>query len=248
MIRSVLVDDDIKNRRILKKMLQEYCTDIQILAEAANVREAEAVIKETIPQLVFLDIEMPYGNAFDLLNNLSPVNFEVIFITAFDEHSLKAFRYNAVDYLLKPLSIDELKEAVAKAKRKILSSQPSSEIENLLKYLKNTVANIQKIGIATLNGIEFINVASIIRLRADKNYTHIYISGQKTIISSRNLGDFEEQLPLQNFCRIHSAHIINVNCVKHYVKGRGGVVVLEDGTELEVAARRKAEFLAKFNG
>jgi two-component system, LytTR family, response regulator len=245
-MRALLVDDEPKNVRILKTLLQNYCPQVNIIGEAGDAEAAFAAIKTLQPELVFLDIEMPHGNAFDLLNKLMPVNFEVIFITAFDNYSLKAFKYSALDYLLKPVDIEELKAAVNKAMGKIHSHQLNHQIEYLISNFRGGQSLLQKIALPTADGIAFLNVDDIIRCEANGNYTYFYLGNKDKVVASKNIKEYEDILPANIFCRIHNSHIINLNRVKKYHKGRGGYIIMEDGSNLEVASRRRDEFLAKF--
>jgi two-component system LytT family response regulator len=246
-MNAVIIDDDQKNLKILRRMLEEFCPEVTVTGEALNSLSGIELIKLKKPDIVFLDIEMPYGNAFELLDQLVPVNFEIIFITAFDEYSLKAFRYSAIDYLLKPVDIEELKAAVRKASEKQLLKNTNERLSNLLSNLLPRQNNLQKIAVATQDGLIFVSLQHIVRCEASKNYTYIYLQGNKKIIASRNLAEYEELLPQDMFFRIHNSHIINLSYINNYQKGRGGTVVMEDGTAIEVAARRKDEFLALFN-
>jgi two-component system, LytTR family, response regulator len=246
MMRALIIDDEPKNVRILKRLLDDYCPQIEVAGEAGDARAALTTIREIKPDIVFLDIEMPYGNAFDLLDKLLPVDFEIIFITAFDDYTLKAFKYSALDYLLKPVDIDELKAAVKKAAEKIAGKNINLQLGNLLSNLKNNQAALQKIALPAADGIIFINVEEIIRCEANGNYTIIYADSKEKITASKTIKDYEELLPPSIFCRIHNSHIINLNRIKKYHKGRGGFVVMDDGTSIEVASRRRDEFLAKF--
>jgi two-component system, LytTR family, response regulator len=246
-MNAVLIDDDQKNLKILRRMLEEFCPEVTITGEAMNAVSGLALLKTAKPAIVFLDIEMPYGNAFELLDQLVPVDFEIIFITAFDEYSLKAFRYSAVDYLLKPVDIEQLKAAVNKVFEKQQLKTSNARLSNLLSNLSSRQNNLQKIAIATQDGLLFISLQHITRCEASKNYTYFHLQGGKKIIASKNILEYEELLPPDMFYRIHNSHLINLNYISSYQKGRGGSVVMEDGTILEVAARRKEEFLARFN-
>jgi two-component system, LytTR family, response regulator len=246
MMRTLLVDDEPKNTRILRKLLEDYCPKVQIIGDAGDIKAAYTLIRELKPDLVFLDIEMPYGNAFDLLDQLMPIDFSIIFITAFDDYTLKAFKYSAIDYLLKPVDIEELKVAVNKASEKIQNRSINVQLENLLENLKHNQMALQKIAIPTSDGIVFLNVDAIIRCEANGSYTTIYSNDNQKMVTSKGIKDYEDMLPATIFCRIHNSHLINLNRIKKYHKGRGGYVVMEDGTSIEVASRRKEEFLSKF--
>jgi two-component system LytT family response regulator len=246
MIRAVLIDDEPKNNRILKKMLEEFCPDVLIEGQADNVTDGISLIREVEPDLVFLDIEMPYGSGFDLLDKLKPVRFEVVFITAFNDYSLKAIKYSALDYLLKPVNIEELKMAVAKAAEKVSVRNINARIENLLYNLKKPQQDIQKIALPSKEGYMFVVLTDIIRCESKGGYTTFYIKDMEKIVSSRNIKEYEPLLSNELFFRIHNSHIVNLNHVKKYHRGRGGYLEMEDGAMIEVATRRKDELMARF--
>ena len=246
MIRTVLVDDDKKNIAILTSLLAEIPADIQIVGEAANVEEAATVIPITAPNLVFLDIEMPFGNAFDLLDKLMPVDFEIIFITAFDEYSLKAFRYSALDYLLKPVDIDQLQMAVQKAERKIALKNINGQLSNLL-FNVSKPSSVARIAMPVKEGFDFIDVNEITTCQSNNDCTIVLTRSGKKYICDRTIKEYEDLLPENSFFRIHHSYIVNVNFIKKFFKeGRGGYVELSDGTTIPVAYRRKDLFLSKF--
>ncbi len=246
MMRTLLIDDEPKNTRILRKLLEDFCPKVQVVGDAADINTAYTLIRETKPDLVFLDIEMPYGNAFDLLDKLMPVDFAIVFITAFDDYTLKAFKYSAIDYLLKPVDIEELKTAVNKAADRVNNRSINQQLGNLLENLKSNQVQLQKIAVPSADGIVFMNVDQIIRCEASGSYTIIYSDGPLKTMASKSIKEYEDMLPPGIFCRIHNSHIINLNRIKKYHKGRGGYVVMDDGTSIEVASRRKDDFLAKF--
>ncbi len=246
MIESIIVDDEPKNINVLRKMLNEFCAEVEVIAEARDAQQAIALIQQHSPDLLFLDIEMPYGNAFDILDKLMPVNFEVIFITAFNDYALKAFKYSALDYLLKPININELKIAVGKAAANINSKNLGLQLKNLLDNLKNKNETLRKIAFPSKEGLIFISMGDIIRCEASGSYTHIFIKGREKIISSKSVKEYEEILPEAIFFRIHHSHIINLTEIKKYHRGRGGHVEMSDGALIDVAVRRKEEFLSRF--
>jgi two-component system, LytTR family, response regulator len=247
MISAVLIDDEPKNNAILEKMLAGFCPEVMIAGKADNSREGIDIIRKVKPDLVFLDIEMPYGNAFDLLDRLKPFTFDVIFVTAFDNYTLKAFKYSALDYLLKPVDIEELKAAVERVieKRK-LQQFDFRQVELLLSTIKNPRNNIEKIALPSSQGLVFQNIQDIVRCEAQRGYTYIYVKSGQKIVSGRNIKEFEDMLPESLFFRIHNSHLVNLNFVSKYLKGRGGNIEMTDGTVLEVATRRKDELLARF--
>ena len=189
---------------------------------------------------------MPYENAFDLLDKLSPVTFEVIFITAFNEYAIKAFKYAVVDYLLKPINITELQDAVTRVRLRLRDRNVNTKIELLLSNLKTANPDINKIALPTLDGCVFEDINDIMYLQAEGSYTVVHSKGKKKIIVSKSLKEFEDTLSPLLFCRIHHAVIINVKYVKKYFRGRGGYVQMEDGASLSISARKKNDFFEKF--
>lgn len=247
MIRAVIIDDEPKNITILEKMLEQFCPQVEVTGRASDSRTGADTIKQERPDLVFLDIEMPYGNAFDLLDSLKPINFEVIFVTAFDNYMLKAFKYSALDYLLKPVDIGELKAAVDNViHRKTSRPIDMQQLELLLSTLKNPRMPLERIALPSQDGLELHNINDIVRCEAQRGYTHIFLQNGQKILSSRNIKEFEDLLPDSIFFRIHNSHLVNLNFVKRYQKGRGGFLEMNDGTQIEVAIRRKDELLARF--
>jgi two-component system, LytTR family, response regulator len=244
MIRTIIVDDEPKNRKILRSLLDKFCPEVFVMHEAGSAKDALEVIALSKPELLFLDIEMPYGNGFDLLDQLMPVDFEIIFITAFDEYTLKAFKYSALDYLLKPVNIEELQAAVERAAKKINTKNINQHLSNLLQNLAPGKAAASKIAVPTNDSYIFVTMRDILRLEARGNYTVIYTADGTKHISSRNIKQYDELLPEKQFFRIHNSHIINLEHVRKYRRGRGGEVEMADGAVLEVATRRKDAFLA----
>ena len=246
MISTVLIDDEPKNRRVLKNMLEEFCPEVQLIGEADNARTGKKIIQEQKPQLVFLDIEMPYGNGFDLLNEMMPIDFEVIFVTAFDKYLLQALKYSAIDFLLKPVNIEELKTAVKNAEVRVHKNSINQQLQVLLDNFKKHESGLKKIAIPTQDGFEFVPVSDIVRCEAMGSYTRIYIRNSKKVLVSKPLKDYENLLPDDLFFRVHNSHLVNLNYIKKYNRGRGGVIELDDGSVIEVATRRKDEFLKRF--
>ena len=245
MIRTVLVDDEIDSIRVLQRLLEDYCPEVNIVGKAYGVEMGVHVIQSAKPDLVFLDIEMTEGNAFDLLNQLQPVEFQVIFVTAFDNYAIRAFKYSAVDYLLKPIDIDDLLTALERVVRKMHGKTFVNQMETLLYNVETFQLTQQKMAVPTLTGLVFIPIKDIMRFQADGSYTTIYLTNSEQIVATRNIKEYEDLLPAAIFCRIHNSHIINLHKIQKYHKGRGGYVVMEDGTNIEVASRRREEFLQR---
>lgn len=246
MIRTIIIDDEPNNIEALKQLLIKYCPHVELVGDAENIRTGQALILNTQPDLVFLDIEMPFGNAFELLNNLSPVNFEIIFVTAFDNYAINAIKYSALDYLLKPVNIKELQNAVQKAAERIKTKNITSKIDTLLFNLSVSKPVLQKVALPTLDGLVFVNINELVWLEARGSYTFVYMQDQQKIMVSRTLKEFEDILPFETFSRVHQSYIINHHFIKKYNRGRGGTIEMEDGTTIEVSMRKKDEFLSKF--
>jgi two-component system, LytTR family, response regulator len=227
-------------------MLEEFCPETEVVGQATNPAEAEKAIARTQPDLVFLDIEMPHGNAFDLLDRLMPVNFEIVFVTAFDAYVLKAFKYSALDYLLKPVNIGELRSAVQKAAEKTRLRNLNRQLGNLLANLKQPEPTLFKLALPSSEGLLFVPIEAIVRCEASGGYTVFHMKTGEKPMSSRNIKEYEDILPPSTFMRVHNSHIINLMCIKKYHRGRGGYVEMDDQTLIEVASRRKHEFLNRF--
>lgn len=245
MIKVLTVDDEPKNLRIIKELLRLYCPNAAHIGEADNINTARQLITELQPDLVLLDIEMPHGNAFDLLDKIMPVNFEIVFVTAFDSYTLKAFKYSALDYILKPVNIDELKAVITKAEQRTQQKNINQQLNFLLQNMKQPSA-LHKIAIPTFKDqLEFIETNSILYCEASGAYTFIFTDEGQKMVSAKSLKEYEEILPESVFFRLHHSHLINLNKVKKYHKGRGGEVEMDNGVFLEVATRRKDEFLKR---
>lgn len=241
-LRSIIVEDEETSREILKNYLKKYCPNVEVLGEAANVDEALVLIRNHDLDLVFLDVEMPYGNAFDLLDKVGDVDFETIFVTAYNHYAIEALNAHASYYLMKPISIDDLIKAVdyvseIKTKEEALQDQ-------VLVPKTNTVNG--KITIPQQDGFEVLETASIMYCKADDNYTEIYLNNNKKKLVSKTLKYFEEALSSSSFVRVHKSYLVNVDEVTKYLKGKGGSVVLSNGKQIMVSASKKADFLSYF--
>lgn len=242
-IRSVIVEDEAAAREALRNYLGKYCPQIEVIGEAQNIKEAVPLLHETLPQLVFLDVEMPFGNAFDVLEACKDLQFETIFVTAFSEYSLKALNQSAAYYLLKPISIEELIVAVNKVQQHILNNELFNRNKIIVENFRETKPEKQQVILPTLEGFEVVKMEEIVRLRGNGNFTDIYLSNGSKKMVCRFLKHFSELLPFP-FIRVHKSHIINVNFVKSYNKG--GFLTLIDDSEIEVSPTYKDDFLQKF--
>lgn len=244
-IRSVIVEDESAAREALKNYLQKYCPQIELIGEAHNCKEAIPLLHDLEPQLVFLDVEMPFGNAFDVLEGCKDLYFETIFVTAFSEYSLQALNQSAAYYLLKPISIEELILAVNKVQQHIVNQDIINRNRVLIENFREPRSEKQQVVLPTLEGFEVVKMEDILRLQGNGNFTDIYLRNKTKKMVCRFLKHFGEILPYP-FIRVHKSHIINANCVKSYHKNSGGYVVLEDNTEIEVSPTYKEEFLNTF--
>lgn len=238
---AVIIDDEVNSREILRNYLRDYCSQVTILGEASNIRDGIALIKKDHPGLVFLDVEMPFGNAFDLLEKLPDRTFETVFVTAYDQYAIEALNQHAAYYLMKPINIDELIKAVAYVEEIILK-------EDLLqdRVLSSTIKKVEgKITLPQMDGFQVLNVSDILYCKADDNYTEIFLADKKILVS-KTLKYFEESLAEFHFVRIHKSFLVNINKVLKYRKGKGGSVIISNGKELMVSASRKKELLSYF--
>jgi len=245
-IRSLIIDDEAPNRQNLARLLGKYCHDIEIIGEAENAGSGIKAIREMYPDLIFLDIRMPGGDAFEMLEQIPENSFEIIFITAYDEYAFRAFEFNALDYLLKPLNFNKLILAVEKARVKISTIEENQRLRNLVTNLDRESRD-QKIALPQEDKTEFIAVRNIIRCQADSNYTRFFICGGKTILVSKTLKDYELALSRHNFSRVHNSHLVNLDHVKAYSKKDGGFLEMTDGSTVPVSRTRKEEVMSVLN-
>jgi two-component system LytT family response regulator len=236
MLSAIIVDDEASGQEALQILIRKYCPD--------SADEAEKRILELKPDLIFLDIEMPFANGFELLQRFKEITFDVIFTTAYDQYAIKAFKHNAIDYLLKPVDPDELIMAVKKCEEKRASGTLAFNRLDALMTTLNHVKAVKKLPVSTLDGIIFVDVDQVVRLAADSNYTNIFLTNAKKIVASKTLKEFEEILLTYSFFRVHNTHLINLAFVEVYTKGEGGFVTMIDGSIVEVSRNKKNELLA----
>lgn len=239
-IRSVIIEDEHKSLLTLRTLLERYCPEIEVVGTAGSVEAGIRVLKEVGPDLVFMDIAMPDGDAFDLLNRYGKVDFEIIFVTAYNDFALKAFEFSALHYLLKPISYKELQDAVNRFQR--LRSPVS--MEERLEILNRTLQNhFDKISLPSNDGLIIVEIEKIMRLEASGNYSTVFMDNGETIVVTKTLNQFEEILTGLWFVRIHNTHLINLKYLKKYQRGQGGVVTMQNGIALTVSRTRKNEFI-----
>ncbi|MCK8482167.1 LytR/AlgR family response regulator transcription factor [Psychroserpens algicola] len=241
-LKSIIVEDEETSRTILKNYIAKYCTNVEVLGEAANIEEALVLIRNTELDLVFLDVEMPYGNAFDLLDKVGDISFETVFVTAYNHYAIDALNAHASYYLMKPISIDELIKAVDYVTE--IRTKEDALQDQVLVPKTNSVNG--KITIPQQDGFEVLETADILYCKADDNYTEIYLNTNKKKLVSKTLKYFEEALSDSSFARVHKSYLVNVNEVKKYIKGKGGSVVLSNGKQIMVSASKKSDLLSYF--
>lgn len=244
-IQAVIVEDELSSRNNLKNLLAQYAKDIEIVGEAESIDDAVITFKGLAkqPDVAFLDINLSDGLVFSLLNKLRPFQFEIIFVTAFEEYAVKACEYSSIGYILKPIDPDALKEAIDR-----IPKNGKNQMEKRLEIFNSHYNNpnvFSKMSIAAVDGIYFVNITDIIRFEAEDNYTHIFLQTGEKITASKTIKAYEELLASYNFYRVHKRHVINLNCMKKYLKGDGNIVIMEDDTQIEVSRRRRASFLEK---
>jgi two-component system, LytTR family, response regulator len=228
-------------------MIQKSCPELEIIGHASDVPQGVELIRSLKPDLVFLDISMPNGTGFEVLEQVSDLHFELIFATASDQHALKAIKYSACDYLLKPIDADELKAAVDKVVKKKKSNSGMDNLQFLIEHLKRTDENYQKITLPTGNAYEIVNIKDIIRCEADGSYTTFYLGDKRKLVISAGLKHYEELLPEVDFIRVHHHHLINMNHVLRFLKEDGGYAIMSDGSKIEISRRKKEAFMDRLN-
>ena len=240
-LSAVIIEDEANSREILRNYLEKYCPEVELKGEAANIQQGQELIKATDPDLVFLDVEMPFGNAFDLLDQLPDRSFETVFVTAYNQYAIEALNSHAAYYLMKPINIDELIKAVAYVKE--IKEKEEALEDRILKPKLNKVNG--KITLPQQDGFQVLNVADILFCKADDNYTEIHLEKKKLLVS-KTLKYFENALLDFAFARIHKSYLVNVNEIVKYNRGKGGSVVISNGKELLVSASRKKQLLSYF--
>ena len=240
-LRAIIVEDEETSRTILKNYLRKYCPKISLAGEAENIEEALVLIRNHDLDLVFLDVEMPYGNAFDLLDKVGDRQFETVFVTAYNQYAIEALNAHASYYLLKPISIDKLIEAVDYV---FEIKEKENSLQDAILYPVNTQVS-GKITIPQQSGFEVLQIEDILYCQADDNYTKIFLKNSKKLVS-KTLKYFEETLADNGFARVHKSFLVNVNAITEYKKGKGGSVTLSTGKEIMVSPSRKKELLAFF--
>src|SRR6187431_2384682 len=248
MIRTVVIEDEEHSRKMLMAMLHEHCRDIHVVADADSVRTGLTAITEHRPELVFLDIELQSETSFAILEKLPEINFELVFTTAFDHYALKAIKFCAIDYLLKPIDLNELQVAVVKAEKRLNREYLNKNLEVLLNNIKSVSQNNHRIALSTLEGLLFVNVRDILYCESSGPYTKFVFKQANKIITSRHLKEYEDLLSGYEFFRIHKSYLVNLQEIQKYIRGEGGHLIMSDGAILNVSKQRKENFLRIYSG
>lgn len=248
MISAIIIDDELHCIKRLSNLLKEYChSNVHLFDTFETVNDGLSGIAKHKPDLVFLDVQLQDNTGFELLKQVNNISFDIIFTTAFEGYAVEAFRFSAVDYLLKPVAAEDLISAVEKVQEKKSKEELSKKFEVLLHNLRNIQNLSKRISIPTANGLSFVEISDIVRCEAETNYTIIHLHDKQKFTVAKTLKEFENMLTDYNFYRVHNSHLINLKYIKSYNKGKGGSVVMSDQSEIEVSTRRKEDFLKKLS-
>lgn len=243
MVTAILIDDDKHLRKGMKSLLERYTSEIRIIGEAESVKTGIEALEKHRPQVVFLDIHLADGTGFDILEQLAntngKINAHVVFITAHEQYALKAFKFSALDFLLKPVDPEELQKTIVKIKEALEKNTSFEHIDLLLENIRRKVDNFKRIALSTSDGIHLFEISDIIRCESNDNYTQFFIKNHKPLLISKTLKEYEELLADHGFERIHQSHLINLAYLKSYIKTDGGYVIMADNTNLPIAQRKK---------
>ena len=244
MIRAMIIDDEKHSCEALQILIQENCPQVKIADLFTSSTEALERIKRDKPDLIFLDIEMPHMNGFELLGQLTSINFDIIFTTSYNQYAIKAFKFSAIDYLLKPIDREELMTAVDKVVKK-QNPHIQQQLEMLLQKIKHPTVQVEKIALPTMQGLELVLINSIISCAANSNYTEFTLGDKKKLLVSRTLKEVEELLSDHAFVRVHNSYIVNINAIVRYIRGEGGYLIMSDGSKIDVSRSRKELLIQK---
>lgn len=242
-IKAIIVEDEIKSMNNLKNMLKTHCRQVEVIGDALSIKEALDLFDDPDmkPDVAFLDINLTDGLVFRMLEELRPIDFEIVFVTAYNEHAIKACEYSSVGYIMKPIDPEALMQAVSRIRPK-----KADKMEQRLDLMNHQMQNpnaFEKMSISALDGIYFVSIKDIVRFEAEDNYTHIYLNSGDRITASKTIKSYEDMLNTVNFYRVHKRHVINLNFMRKFVKGDGGYLVMDDGKKIEVSRRRRPTFM-----
>ncbi len=238
-MKVLIVDDEESSRAAIRSFLQMHADDVSVVAEADSVVSGIGQIIMHKPDLVFLDVRMQDGTGFDLLERLPERNFQVVFVTSFDQYAIQAFRFSAIDYILKPVDPDQLNEAVNKARQAMNQNDISSKLEVLV----SNISKLEKLALPSMDGIRFVRIDDVVRCESDDNYTNVYLRSGDKIVVSKTLKEYERLLEPMQFFRVHKQHLVNLRFVEKYIPGDGGYLILEDGSHVDVSRRKKDQLM-----
>ncbi|MEO8960545.1 MAG: LytTR family DNA-binding domain-containing protein [Ginsengibacter sp.] len=241
-LKTILIDDELPSLQNLQHKLNEFCPDVNVVAATQKPEEAIQLIEHYHPDVIFLDIEMPRMNGFKMLEEIKEKDFDIVFTTAYNHYAIDAIRISAFDYLVKPIAVQDLQNSIARLLKEQCKKTPE-KLDILRQSLSDSRSQNDKISIVTTEGVEFFEISQILRIESSSNYSKIHFKDGKMLLVTKLLKDFEEILTPYRFYRIHNSHLINLSYIKKYLRGDGGQVVLQNGEIIDVARRKKEEFL-----
>ncbi|GMQ27447.1 LytTR family DNA-binding domain-containing protein [Algoriphagus confluentis] len=244
-LKAIIVEDEFHSRETLKGFLRSYCPEVQLIEEASQVEDAVAKISSLRPELVFLDIELQTGTGFDVLERVNHLDFHLIFTTAFEHYAIKAIKFSSIDYLLKPIDMEELQAAVQKAIQLRAQENRQKLLENLLSNLQTPASENHKISLSTAEGVEFIPTREILFCEANGAYTSFFLEDGRKLLVSKNLKEYENILQSHGFMRVHNSFLINLDKVKKYVRSEGGYILMSNERQVSLSPSKKDEFLKR---
>lgn len=247
-MKAIIVDDEAKSRENLQILLSDFCENVKVSAMASTVAEGLDVIKKIEPDVVFLDIQMHKETGFDLLRQIDKIDFEIIFTTAHSEYAIEAIKFAAIDYLLKPIDIGDLRKAVSKIEKKLADSFLRERLDVLIQNFRSESSDQYKLALPTSEGLNFISLKDVLYCEAMSNYTKFHMRDSSNHLVSKTLKEYETLLMQHNFFRIHNSFLVNIREVKKYVRGEGGYVIMNNEQNLDVSKRKKEAFLSKISG
>jgi two-component system LytT family response regulator len=245
MITAIIIEDEPAGRKLIQRLLETHCPEVQVLEAVPSAGEGRKAISRHKPDVVFLDVEMPGESGIEMLRDLAPVDFKVVFVTAHQDYAIEAIRLSAIDYLLKPVRTEELISAIRRVRD---TTDNVDRAEQMKALIDNLAEKDQKIGISTKRGILFVPISDIVRCESESNYTRIFLAGGDHHVASRTLKHFEELLGRHRFVRVHQSHLVNARFIAEYVRGDGGTLVLTNGHSVDVSRRYKARLMGALEG
>jgi len=247
MIRAIIIDDEKDGRKALQIAIEKYCKEVSLIRVCETPEDGIAAINELKPDLVFLDVQMPGISGFDVLQKTSHVPFDVIFVSAYDQYAIKAIKFSAMDYLLKPIDVDELLQAVNRVSEGHHKNNNSHRHQSVINNVQFKSGKITRLAVPSIEGIDFFDTDDIIYCEAEGSYTYIHLLDQPKKLITRKLKDFENILAESGFCRVHHSNLINIRHVQKYIKGEGGYVIMCNGQKVDISRRKKEEFIKLLN-